>query len=283
MKRRRLLHLLLILIVLTGAAPIALASASSTTVTLNIFSGRPDPTWALRAAQVKVLQTLLEALPAGDPADPPVRLGYRGFTVTGNDIGEVYTFDGLVRWTTGDAVRWLYDARRSLEIWLLDSAGDHLSAEIANLLLEELTGGFAIYLPAENLTPSEVAHADLETLALQPVPALNMHDFLVYDANTHEFELTDDASARLATFDIPVPFVACVGREAIYPGAFWASYSSMAYDESVVIDVLYGQMDLPMQVQLGYPASPELYTGEDLRGDPRILAVFEAAGKLKEH
>jgi hypothetical protein len=142
--------------------------------------------------------------------------------------------------------------------------------------------GFAIYL----LTPeSFTSQADLTQLELEPAPFLSLGDIVAYTWETHEIELTEAARERVASLEVPmttgVPFVVCVGAERIYPGAFWVSYSSMSYN-GVVIDTLSAQMEDPViRLQLGYPESPELFEGEDLRSDPRILQSLEDAGKLR--
>src|SRR5215469_15004259 len=53
------------------------------TVEVDLFSGLPNPVWALSAAQVSDLLEIWNGLePAGDAASEPFpRLGYRGFTV----------------------------------------------------------------------------------------------------------------------------------------------------------------------------------------------------------
>lgn len=134
------------------------------------------------------------------------------------------------------------------------------------------------------MTPTEVAHSDVSTLPLHAEPVIQMGDISIYHASTHEFELTTEGQNKLAALQVPVsgiPFVVCVNGEAIYPGAFWAGYSSLSYHASIVLDVLLAPAGLPVRLDLGYPgSSAELYTGVDLRSDPRILAAFEQAGKL---
>ncbi len=49
-------------------------------VELDIFSGRPNPRWPMRADQVPVLATLVDTAPRVAPAEPP-GLGYRGFVI----------------------------------------------------------------------------------------------------------------------------------------------------------------------------------------------------------
>jgi hypothetical protein len=55
-----------------------------TTVTLLIFSGRPDPTWELTAEEVS---QLVQKLRDVDSAEELSNLGYRGFLVQSDDPG----------------------------------------------------------------------------------------------------------------------------------------------------------------------------------------------------
>jgi hypothetical protein len=55
-----------------------------TTVTLLIFSGRPDPTWDLTAGEVNALARRLRQV---DSAAEISTLGYRGFLVQSDDPG----------------------------------------------------------------------------------------------------------------------------------------------------------------------------------------------------
>jgi hypothetical protein len=146
----------------------------------------------------------------------------------------------------------------------------------------EAGSAFAIYLVRGEVPDPQV---DLSLLDLEPTPFLTADDILAYTWETHAIELTDAARERVASLEVPlttgVPFVVCVGAERIYPGAFWVSYSSMSYN-GIVIDTLFAQMDDPIiRLQLGYPESPELFEGEDLRSDLRIRQSLEDAGKLR--
>jgi hypothetical protein len=142
--------------------------------------------------------------------------------------------------------------------------------------------GFAIYLvKGGSVDPG----ADLNRLELEPAPYLSLDDIVAYTWATHEIELTETARERVAQLEVPVtmgvPFVVCVGTERIYPGAFWVSYSSVSYD-GIVVDTLPAQAGSPLvRFQLGYPGSPELFSGEDPRSDPRIQQSLRNAGKLR--
>jgi hypothetical protein len=145
-------------------------------------------------------------------------------------------------------------------------------------------GEFAIYLVNQAATTQQMLQADLGEIELRETPILPTDDIIAYTWKTHEIELTDSAYARIGQLDVPVttgvPFVVCVGRERIYGGAFWVSFSSATF-HGIVIDALPATQNRPLRIQLGYPESPEFFKGEDLRSDPRIRQALETAGKLK--
>ncbi len=142
---------------------------------------------------------------------------------------------------------------------------------------------WAIYLADQGVSARDVLQADPARLAVLDDPILTLDDVLTYTWERHEMVLTDEAYERLAQLQVPIapglPFVVYVGGEAIYAGAFWVSYSSASFN-GIVIDVLPATSKRPLRIQLGYPESPELFVGQDLRADPRIRQVFDEAGKL---
>jgi hypothetical protein len=141
--------------------------------------------------------------------------------------------------------------------------------------------GFAIYLPAREMTSQDILAVDLSTLDLGKV-VLSSTDIVTYSKDTHEFALTPAAYERLRQIKVPVsgiPFIVCVDRQPIYGGAFWAAYSSLSF-EGLVIDVLAATNDRPLRIQPGYPA-PSWFAGQDHRADPRILAALQQVGKLR--
>ena len=50
-------------------------------VEIDLFSGRPNPTWELTAAEVSELKARLATLPTGSPVAMPEVLGYRGLHI----------------------------------------------------------------------------------------------------------------------------------------------------------------------------------------------------------
>jgi hypothetical protein len=101
--------------------------APHATVVLEIFSGRPDPSWALDERRTAELLRRLKALaPAKDAALPPdPGLGYRGLHVSISDgargnVAEVRR--GRVMYER----RIIEDRGRALERWLLETAPPEL-------------------------------------------------------------------------------------------------------------------------------------------------------------
>jgi hypothetical protein len=220
------------------------------------------------------------------------RLGYAGIdlllpSAEGQPEQYVQVWDGVVQWSTQGQGRLLADEERALERWLLDSAVGRVEEETlaaARLEFEDQSDSppqehdFYIYLFDQELA---------QDVSCGPAPdtsILSLDDVLTYTWQTHELALTDAAYARLAGLEVPVapgmPFVVCVAGEPIYRGAFWTLASSATFD-GIVILVPPVQNTRSIRIQLGYP-SPEFFTGEDLRTDPRILEVLEKAGKLGE-
>ena len=143
--------------------------------------------------------------------------------------------------------------------------------------------GFAVYLLADPVPVGEMAERALTTLPLRDRPLIRQTDIQSYDWDRHAMRLTPGAIENLLRLELPVdgvPFVVTVDREPIYPGALWPAYSSLSY-HGVVIDPLLAPDGQTVRLQLGYPESPELFEGEDPRGDPRIRAALETAGILE--
>ena len=102
-------------------------------VELDIFSGRPNPVWGLTAAQIDEMGEIVRKLPLATE-EPPSHpgLGYRGFVVTDDArrSWRINAFKGFVQITDQGRVEVRSDRNRSLERWLLNSAGSQLPPEI---------------------------------------------------------------------------------------------------------------------------------------------------------
>ena len=113
----------------------------SWSVTLDIFSGRPNPSWRLAGEAAEALARRLRAAPPAPPGTPagPPDLGYRGFVIRpegAREEGEVRIYGG---WITGPEANRL-DSGRALERWLLATAGDRLERPVYEHVLHSIEG-----------------------------------------------------------------------------------------------------------------------------------------------
>ena len=90
---------------------------------LDIYSGRPNPTWMLLSTEALQLKNAISHLTGAVSKPQPEQLGYRGLIVK-LDNGEVLkVFDGHV-WKVSDGkTTHFLDHERSLERWLLKTTG----------------------------------------------------------------------------------------------------------------------------------------------------------------
>jgi hypothetical protein len=98
-------------------------------VTLDIFSGRPNPSWTLRPEDEKELARRLAGLLPASELPGSDDLGYRGFVVSnrageGGLPAEVRVFKGLVA-TKGEAGVSAFHDTHGLEQWLVEQARQH--------------------------------------------------------------------------------------------------------------------------------------------------------------
>ena len=75
-------------------------------------------------------------------------------------------------------------------------------------------------------------------------------------------------------------FVATVNDTVVYEGTFCTPISSLS-NHGIVIEKWFSDDETVLRFQLGYPESPELFEGEDLRNAEEILDAFRFSGKLK--
>ena len=95
-------------------------------VTLDVFSGRPNPSWRLSPEEAEELVRKLEGLPASDRSPAADDLGYRGFVVTGlqgptGSPSQVHVLGGIVTVRSDQGARSYVDAAE-IERWLGDQA-----------------------------------------------------------------------------------------------------------------------------------------------------------------
>ncbi|NOK17357.1 hypothetical protein [Corallococcus carmarthensis] len=111
-----------------GAEEKAMASAARASV--DVFSGREAPTWALSDDESRALREAVEALPEGTRPLPDVGLGYRGFTVTWADGARATVHGAVVEFVSGGRTQLREDAPRAVEERLLLGSRAHLDPEL---------------------------------------------------------------------------------------------------------------------------------------------------------
>jgi hypothetical protein len=115
-------------------------------VTLDVFSGRPNPTWALTKEQTLLfLNKISEIKPTTENIQsyPKKILGYRGFIVdqiTNKDLTskgfEIY--NGAIKVLSNSSSYFLKDNNFQLEKWLLQTAYDHIDNDTFNFIKEDI-------------------------------------------------------------------------------------------------------------------------------------------------
>jgi hypothetical protein len=122
--------------------PAGAREAGGVRVELDLFSGRPNPTWELSQQQGKELWERLARLPRVADATFPDHLGYRGIVaeLPGPDGGNesIRIYGGAVRHQTQGATLFLNDADRQLERWLAETGAPHLEPGVYQSVLNEL-------------------------------------------------------------------------------------------------------------------------------------------------
>ena len=113
-------------------------------VTLQVYSGRENPSWNLSEKQISDFLALVGDLPKSEAFTLPDNLGYRGFQVelTENAVEEtqeIVVYKGRVLYKSASAEdKYLTDPKRRLETFLLNSA-DSLDEELKKYVKDEIT------------------------------------------------------------------------------------------------------------------------------------------------
>lgn len=134
-------------------------------ITLDIFSGRPNPTWELSDEQAKQLKDKVYSLREKSLLKTPsifYGLGYRGFIIT--TIGEADLPEKLLvnanlvdfGWTRESYV----DQDHNVELWLLETAGNFLDDDTKKIVLEDINeerNNLDFYLSKSNFSAELLA------------------------------------------------------------------------------------------------------------------------------
>src|SRR5271157_1228182 len=114
-------YLIAIILLLSPALSDRQAKGSRMKIELDVFSGRPNPTWILNDEEAKEFLAKFKALTASD-SDKPLYdgLGYRGFKATGfQDYDKVTVRQGIVEARRGGKTYRWRDQGKHLEKYLL--------------------------------------------------------------------------------------------------------------------------------------------------------------------
>jgi hypothetical protein len=131
-----------------GLAPNSRGQNSATQtmvqVELDIYSGRPNPSWVLDSEEEEELSKRLERLAPSPVGEPRTNLGYRGLILRvspGSVVGfqEIVCSGGWVFGYKGRSVEKFSDPERTLEWWLGQTGRTHLDEDLKTLLEQEFS------------------------------------------------------------------------------------------------------------------------------------------------
>jgi len=116
--------------------------AATSHVELDIFSGRPNPTWELSTADTATLTEMIGSLPSSPPADLPTPLGYRGFLMTldepeSGSVTRIRACQGIVEYQ-GREIKYYTDPGKQVERWLMGTARPYIDSQLYDSLLVEI-------------------------------------------------------------------------------------------------------------------------------------------------
>ena len=129
----------------------------SVTVTLDIFSGRPNPSWSLEDEEARQLLDRIHAIEQRTPLKVPGaagQLGYRGFSLHSSAVSplgqlRVQAHQGII--DVGPRDLSVVDENLEIEKALLASAGSHLDPALAKHVEEALAAAPAAALESTQL------------------------------------------------------------------------------------------------------------------------------------
>jgi len=116
---------------------------STAVVTLDVYSGRPNPTWRLSEPTTAELLRRLQTLDASKVQVPKNEdLGYRAVSAElqeqTKDVVVVTASRGIVTLDkSGEQFRYA-DPGRQFELWLVNTGADHLTPDILRYVVGEI-------------------------------------------------------------------------------------------------------------------------------------------------
>ena len=139
-----------------------------------------------------------------------------------------------------------------------------------------------LYLLDSYSTIDNSFQIDETTIKTKISPLIGYSDFISYDAENYEFEISDKAKSSIDDMKHSVHGVAFAVKAngtIIYSGYFWPSYSSASCDW-IVIDPMMTGVENKIKVSLGYPGLIQGQVIPDNRNNSQIIEIFERDNKL---
>jgi hypothetical protein len=178
------------------------------TVTLNVYSGRPNPVWTLPEQAASELQDRMGRITATSnlKAGVAAGLGYRGFIVQGSDHGIAPTLIHAGMVDQGHTSPTLVADDRELEKWLFSTAGNHVDDAVKAHVEESLAGSVEHAAMKIVLAPAcpvcHAADAPVYNPAIWNTPAVQPHNNCYNYANnriTNTFAQPGRATGHMYT------------------------------------------------------------------------------------
>jgi hypothetical protein len=112
-------------------------------VELDIFSGRPNPTWYLSQVETKTLKKMLVSLSNIPSVNMPDNLGYRGFSIKQGETSSIHQpvykiFHDVIQQSVGGIESYYTDPDRQIERWLLLTAREHIEVGLYQMIQSEI-------------------------------------------------------------------------------------------------------------------------------------------------
>jgi hypothetical protein len=188
----------------------------SVIVTLNVFSGRPNPSWTISEEEAADLEGRIARIADHSnlkALEPLAGLGYRGFSIRRDESPySRHIYAGIV--DPGHGIPSLIAGDREVEQWLLSSARTTIGESIAAHVRDQLarpTSAAAFRGPLSSAVPCPVCHAadaPVYNPALWNTPTVQPHNNCYNYANnriTNTFAQPGRATGH------PITALSCAG------------------------------------------------------------------------
>jgi hypothetical protein len=139
------------------------------------------------------------------------------------------------------------------------------------------------FLKDKKVSAIDALKVPLETMVLEDKPFWTTDSFQEYRCPTHEFKLSDEATAAIPLVESVsgVPFVLKVSKKIVYLGAFFSLFSSEVFPNPVIDATLPATSGKTWTLYRAYPHEG-FGRGADPRSIPELMDELRTQGKLVE-